>query len=243
MGARINPQARFDRLEQEGQQKIKAQQQGQRDAINRRFAALGLQGSGAAIKAEQQLGRDTAAQQSQLRGQVNTLREEDTMRRQELDDARKFAREERLGSQDFGASQAALARDFASGESRLQRDFASGEAQKQRDYGTSERLSTQEFAAEQRALDEKFKLKLDDRAGMRFNKQLRQADKQFKKQLELDRYVTEINRGFAEAEANRPGMIGGILQDLGVSGGNTQKIQQGLNVLNPIGGASLGSMW
>lgn len=225
MGQRVPPSAneRFSRAERRGVQQARAESQGQREALNRRFAALGLQGSGAAIKAEQQLGKQTAQRVDDVRGRIADAREQQDFQREQIQEGRRFQTAEREASQAFGAEQAALGREFAAGESRkgrsfqagqarLGRDFASSEAGKQRSFAASESALGRDFARESRDLDLAFKEKLSMRQQKQFYKQINEQARQFDEQLDLDRWVSEINRQNAAQAArdSKSGLFGSL---------------------------------
>jgi hypothetical protein len=111
MGLRIDPNARFEREKQRARQEETGRQQLAREAIARKFAAQGLQGSGADIRITQQAQEEGAKRLSERFGEIESRQEAEALQRQQIEETRKFAREERLGSQQFAAEQARLGRE------------------------------------------------------------------------------------------------------------------------------------
>ena len=202
--APLNEGARFERLRGQAKQEVTAQTEQQKDALARRFAALGRGSSGAAIKSQAQVEQSgQEALQKRFEG-IQNVQEQEQLRKQEVEEGRQFSRGEREASQLFGSEQAKLGREFssterekgqgfaaqqaelqrkfASGEALTQREFAALEAAKGRDFSTKERLSSQDFAGMQAQLSR-------DLQSSQFGKQMDLALEQFA----LDKRVTEYN--------------------------------------------------
>ena len=192
MGNRIDPGARFKRLRDETKQQVTADTQAQQDALKRRFAKLGLSGSGAAIKTQQQLQKQSGERLDKALGQVSSLEEQEALRRQEIAEGRDFARSEREAAQQFAAEQSEAQRGFLRGERLGSQRFASGEAALQRTFTDQQRIKGEQF--------QKF---LDRSADDRFTRQLEQQAEQFERQFALDEEVTRFNQSLAQAEANK----------------------------------------
>lgn len=213
----IDPTARFERQRQLAKQEQGAATQQAQDAMARRYAAMGRTNSGAAIKGERMLQQQSNdVLQKRLQG-IQDSQDTEELRRQEIDDARKFQTSEREASQGFsrgereagqlfGADQAKLAREFATSERLGGQAFQSGEAGKQREFITKERLGSQEFATGERKAGQLF---AHEQAGLQRgfqamlqNESLRQQASQFDKQFELDQRVTQFNMDMADNESN-----------------------------------------
>lgn len=192
MGQRIDPAKRFDRLRKDTKQQVSSDVQQQQQALQRRFAKLGLTGSGAQIKAQQQAEQAGGERLDKALGQVASLEEGEALRRQEVQEGREFARGEREASQAFAAEQAGLGREFSRKERIGSQAFASGEAELQRRFSDSQRVANQEFQ----------KI-LEAGAEDRFTRQLAQQADQFDRQFALDEEVTRFNQALAQAEANK----------------------------------------
>ena len=193
-------ESKYDILRRRAQQTVGAQQQQESDVLKRRFSALGMGGSGNAIKAEmqsQEKARDQLAQTSENIGFQEAAEQE---RKAETEANRKFAREERLGSE-----------KFSSGESALARRFAADEANRMRKFQTSERLGSQEFSAQQARYQADLQTKM-------FYKQLKQQNQQFNKSMAFEdrKFLEEIrvndfNMKMAAKMANEKGMFDKLL--------------------------------
>lgn len=224
----IDPTARFERQRQLAKQEQGAATQQAQDAMARRYAAMGRTNSGAAIKGERMLQQQSnEALQKRLQG-IQDSQDTEELRRQEIDEGRKFQTSEREASQGFsrgereagqlfGADQAKLAREFATSERLGGQDFQSGEAAKQRGFisgereagqkfQTSERLSSQDYATLERKAGQLF---AHEQAGLQRgfqamlqNESLKQQAAQFDKQFELDQRVTQFNMDMADNESN-----------------------------------------
>lgn len=213
MGTRIDPNARFDRVEKEQTQKARADAEEAKQAMKRRFASQGLSGSGAAIKVDRQVDRETGERLDNVRGQVANMREGEALRRQEVEDQRTFQSSEAQKGRDFVAGESGLQRAFMRDESGLQRSFMRDERLGSQGFAASEAGKQRDFSAEMRQKDEDFKTKISWRQDRQFNKQLRQQAAQFERQMSLDEENSEFNRVMAEKMFNKKGfhdrMLGG----------------------------------
>ncbi len=137
------------------------------EALRRRFASMGAQNSGAALKTEQNVNRAGAQRLQQAYGQldINRLGEEQAMEEAqkqrdwgstEAEKGRTFATGERLGGQAFMSGEAEKGRSFATSERLGGQTFMSGEAEKQRGFATSERERGQEFLAGENVLQRQY---------------------------------------------------------------------------------------
>ena len=165
-------------------------QQGE-NALNRRFASLGLSGSGAAISASLQ-NKQKAAELGQRA--MNDISNQETQ-------ANLASAEAEKGRQ-FQAGEAEKGRQFAAGESRLGREFGAGEAEKGRQF--QQGLANQDINLKREFFNTEQGNKL---------KQLDLAERSF--QLEKD--AQEFNKRLAEIQSaqntdvmarNRQGLLG-----------------------------------
>ena len=151
-----DPNARFDRARQQAKRDVTGQTQQNEEALKRRFASLGMQNSGAAIKQEQvSKEQGQGVLQRRLEG-IQGQQEEETQRRDEIKQAREYATSERVAGQAFGAEQAGIGRSFAAEQSGLGRSFAAEQADLQRGFTTGEREAGQAFGAEQAGIQRGF---------------------------------------------------------------------------------------
>ena len=150
--------SQFDVARKKADQAETANLQTARDAIARRTAMGGSGFHGVGIKAEQDAVDQSARRRADANEAINAAESADLERKAEVEAGRKFAREERLGSQEFSSGESALQRRFATQErlggqefageqARLGREFQHGERLGSQEFATGERLSGQEFAA------------------------------------------------------------------------------------------------
>lgn len=195
--------------------------QGQKDALKRRFAALGSINSGAAIK-QDQLAEESGQQNLTNANQnIDASQAQEKQRIAEVNQGQEFAKSERLGSQEFAGGQAELGRKFQTSERLGGQDYASMQADLQRKFQTGERLSSQDFANLQRlgsqefshgeneanrflqnqqyTQDLQFRQKVSDQQNEQFDKQYGLATKQFI----ADQATTDFNKRLAEQAANQ----------------------------------------
>jgi hypothetical protein len=154
----------FDLARKRAEQRANAEQQQQDDALKRRFAAMGGLNSGAYIKQQSVQADDAAKRRADVMEGIDVAESNEAQRQREVQEGREFARSERLGSQDFSASQADLQRKYQTGErlgaqdfSKSERlggqDFASGESALARLFAQRERESSQEWQGGQNELN------------------------------------------------------------------------------------------
>ncbi len=132
------PTNQFDVARKRAQQQAAQAVQGQQEALQRKFASLGNLQSGAAIK-QQQLAAEKGQEQLQgVNEGIDAAEMADQQRKQELAQQQQFAREERLGSQEFAGGQSALARALQ--ESQFGKSLAeqvAGRTQQGEQFGLS----------------------------------------------------------------------------------------------------------
>lgn len=138
------------RQEQLGQ--VNAAAQEQQDVIQRRFAALGAQGSGAQFGLQQKSAEQAAAQRRNV--------EQDILGQQiaaaEPDLARRFAAEQAQLGREFGTQERLGSEKFQTGQLSQQQQFAGEQAGLGRQFQTQERVGSQQFAGEQAKLGREF---------------------------------------------------------------------------------------
>ena len=220
MGMRIDPDARFKRLREQAKSEVGSERQRAEEALKRRFASQGLGSSGAAIKAEQQVGKQAESALARRIGNIESAQESDALRRQEIKEGREFARGEREAGQSFAAGQSELARKFARGERLSSQEFAD----LQREKG-------QTFAAAQNKMARDLQRKAQELQSSQFGQQMEMAKRQF----ELDEEVTRFNMDLAKQNSGG----GGFLDDIG-QGFSINNIKEGLKN-NPFQFTQVGS--
>lgn len=198
-------QKQFDPMRRRLQQQEAANLQTQKDALARRAAASGGGPSGAFVKQEQ-LASDASARRLQDANEgVDAQFQAALNQERQVQAGRDFAREERIGSQDFSAKQGAIQRKWQSGEAATQRGWQTGERMSSQDFSASERYAAQKFADKQRRYGERFQG--GQAAADRAIRQQAMAiqETQFAKQLELamaqfdwEKIVDQWNKDLAD---------------------------------------------
>lgn len=149
------------RQEQLGQ--VNAAAQEQQDVIQRRFASLGAQGSGAQFGIQQKAAEQAAAQRRNVEqdvlGQEVQAMEPDLQRRFAAEQAqlgREYGTQERLGSEKFQTGQLTQQQQFAGEQAKLGREFTTAERLAQQAYGSDEAGKARQFQAGQQLLQNTF---------------------------------------------------------------------------------------
>lgn len=181
MATPIDPDARFRRLKEQAKREGSSQIKQAEGALARRFAAQGLTGSGAQIKAEQQVRNEAQGAIGRRLGEIENLQESEALRRQEVEEGRKYQTSEREAGQ-----------KFASGQQSLQNKFQMGLLGKQ-----------QQFSAQQNELARQLQRKAMALQESQFGQQMDLAMRQFA----LDEEVTRANMDLAKSEANKKGLF------------------------------------
>ncbi len=187
------------------------------EALRRRFASMGAQNSGAALKTEQNVQRAGAQRLQQAYGQldINRLGAEQTMEEAqkqrdwgsgeaekqrgwgstEAEKGRTFATSERLGGQTFMSGEAEKQRGFTTEERVAGQTFLAGENVLQRQYGTREREASQIFSAGQ--LDKQIAAQLQN-----ILKQIGAQKDMFNKEYDLNKEIAYFNMYGAGGKPN-----------------------------------------
>lgn len=180
----------FDILRQQASQRSQGDAQKAQDALKRRFSALGASNSGAAIKAEQNVGQEALKQREAAIGNIDVAEAGEMQRQKEVQEGR-----------DFQITEAQKQRDFASGEAKVGREFEAGQA----DLG-------RRFQRELFDKESVFKNKVFDfESGMKakeFDLALREFDR--------DSQITAFNQALAMSEAPDRGAFYESLHQLGL---------------------------
>lgn len=205
--------AQFKVAKEKASQETNAQKQSAQDAINRRFAAMGMGNSGAAIK-QQRLIEDAAAKNlNAATADINAAEQAERARQFDITDARNYQTQEREASQKYATGERLGSQEFARGERVETNAFARQMQEMQNAFAKGERISSQNFTKEQQLMmndfnqrmqksQNSFAAKMDVRAGYRFARQLRQQQDQFEKTLAAEKEVNEFNKQMA---SKKPG--------------------------------------
>lgn len=192
----IDPNARFDRQRGIAKQEQTAANQEAKDAMARRFAAMGRSNSGAAIKSERIVDKEgNDALQKRLTS-IQDVQETDQLRRQEIEEGRKYQTSEREAGQGFLSTQNQLGREFTTSERLGSQGFAGEQALKQRDFITKERMAGQDFSKGERVAGQEFSMG-ESKLMRDFQAMQNQANRTLQR-LAMDQSVSQFDRSFAE---------------------------------------------
>lgn len=212
----------FKQKRAEGLGQVAAQGQEQQDVIQRRFASLGAQGSGAQFGIAQKAQEAQAAQarqiQNDIMGQEIAAAEPDLARRFQAEQTKlgqEYGTQERLGQQQFAGEQAESGRKFqaeqqlaqnifASGEAALGRKFTSEEQAKQNQFLAGQSQASRDLQAKMAADDLALKKSMADMQNATTKEQLAMAAEQYKLDKEttaFNKYVSLITMGFSRIDA------------------------------------------
>lgn len=206
--APIDPNARFQRQKDIAKQEQNAETQAAKDAMARRFAATGRLNSGAALKKEtqiNQLGGD--ALQRRLQG-IQDSQDTEALRRQEIEEARKFQSSEREASQMFGRGEREASQGFASEQANIGRNFATAERKGSQDFSKEMNKDQQSFSREERQSGQQFQSWQNELSRSLQRLAMDTQVSQFNQQFSEDKRVTDFNMKMAEAEANKKDIFG-----------------------------------
>jgi len=202
-GNMVDPSARFQRLRQRAKQEQGAQTQAQQEALQRRFAALGQQGSGADIKTQMLAEEAGQKQLGRVQEGIMSAEEEDILRRQEIEKQRQFQASEAEKGRQFAAEQAEIARQAGIEQLGVQQEFAAEQAKLGRDFQSSEALKARTQQAEQ------FKQSFEESI-KQFEAQMDLAQQQFAEEIRINNKNLKIQQD----AMNDPGLLGGLLKDI-----------------------------
>lgn len=191
---------RYGLLSKQMERQETQQTEQEKEALRRRFAAMGGLGSGASIKAESLAGEAGARRLSQARMSLESERLREEQQQEELEKQRQFQKSERLGSQQFATQQAEMDRQFSSSERQAQQYWAAQQALLGREFTAEEARKMREM--QQSQFDAANKLAFDE--------------------FEFNKLVTQGNERRADREADKPGksMLEEIFGKISLNPGN-----------------------
>lgn len=226
--------AMFEQARKKAQQETMAGKQQANEAIQRRFAQLGMQGSGEAIKQQQVLEQKSQEQLGERFGAIDAAKQQEQARQADIQEARQFQVGEREAQQKYATGERLASQGFMSGERVAANAFADLMMKKQQAFAKGERLDSQKYAAEQQKLAQLFTAqqqdkqnafaeKMDAIQGTRWYEQLKFAKQQF----EFEKEIQNFNKAMAESEYNKQSWFDRI----GTGGTNVWKgLTQGENL-------------
>jgi hypothetical protein len=202
-GPNMEGMEEFDVQRKRATQQNAAAVQGQKDALKRRFAALGNVNSGAAIKQENLAVDSGQRRLADTNEGIDAAQRAEIRRRVETDEGRKFQTSERIGGQDFVAGQADLGRKFQTGERIGSQDFARGERLSGQDFASNEAQMARDAQAAQFKAAQDIQKKQMATAGAQFERQFGFSQDQFAH----EKYIDEQNLKLANKMANEKDFI------------------------------------
>lgn len=176
------PLPEFDVQRKKVEQRIGADTQGQQDAVQRRLAASGMLNSGAAIKQQNIIAQQGAAQREDALQGVDAAEIGEQQRRQEIQDNRDFAANESKLGRDFQGQESAMARALQG--SQFDRNFEQQGSQFDRNFAQQGDQFGKQFGLSEKQFDLQNKQYLDDKMNTDINKGISFAnldDKQIEK--------------------------------------------------------------
>lgn len=183
---------RFEKAKSRAKQETFASKQAAQEAINRRFAQMGMQGSGAAIKQQSLIDQQSEEELGKRLEGISGMQEQELSRQNEIKQAREYQTKEREAGQEYGSSMLKKQQDYATKEREAGQGFASAMNKEAQDHAS--RMQDKQYI---------FSQFMDDRQGDRFNIQM-QAERD---KLDYDKVIGEFNMKMANAEAGKKDMF------------------------------------
>jgi hypothetical protein len=204
--------SQFDVARKRVQEQSASNLQSRKDALARRFAALGNLEGGARLKIEQKVADEESQNLARANEGVDAAQNAELGRRREVIQGQQFATSEREGNQKFAGEQSAMQRAWGTGEREAGQKFAVGEREAGQTYASGE--AEKQRAVQQTQFDKQYGLATDQFAA---------SKEQFEKTYQLEQKTTEANMRLQEKLANEKGLFEGI----GAGGTNIWKGIQG----------------
>jgi hypothetical protein len=209
--------AMFEQARKKASQETTAGKQAANEAIQRRFAQLGMQGSGEAIKQQQVVEQKSQEQLGNRFGEIQAAESAEKGRQADIQEARKFAVGEREAQQKFATGERVSSQSFSDLMLKKQQAFAKGERIDSQAYASEQAALGREFADWQQRKQNQFARTLDDAQGRRWAQQFKEQQRQFDKNFEYEKMINDFNMKMAESEANKKDIFGRI-GDMGTGG-------------------------
>lgn len=189
--------SKYDVLRTRARQDANTAAQQNVGALQRRFAAQGMVNSGEAIKQEQ-LAREASDKGAEQAGQnIDFAQAQEQQAAQDAENQRSFAREERLGGQEFQAGEAEKARGFSKNLFDIEQKF------KEKQQSFTESSFNKQFDEGVRNSDRNYDL---EREAQSFNEEV--AKGKYDKKSLMDQlsdpqnWVNYISGGYSAAPGN-----------------------------------------
>lgn len=188
----FDPMSRFDKARSQAKQETFASKQAAQEAINRRFAQMGMQGSGASIKQQSLIDQQSEEELGKRLEGISGMQEQEVSRQNEIKQAREYQTKEREAGQEYGSLMLKKQQDYATKEREAGQGFAGAMNKEAQDHAG--RMQDKQYT---------FSQFMDDRQGDRFNIQM-QAERD---KLDYDKVIGEFNMNMAKSEAGKKDMF------------------------------------
>lgn len=200
--------AMFEQARKKAQQETTAGKQQANEAIQRRFAQLGMQGSGEAVKQQQVVEQKSQEQLGERFGAIDAAKQQEQARQADIQEARQFAVGEREAQQKYATGERVAAQSFSDLMLKKQQAFARGERLDSQKYAAEQQKLAQLFTAQQQDKQNEFAKYLDSEQGQRWKQQFEESIRQFGESIALEKDAMEFNKAMANAEANKKDIFG-----------------------------------
>lgn len=184
----FDPMSRFDKARSQAKQETFASKQAAQEAINRRFAQMGMQGSGASIKQQRLIDQQSEEELGKRLEGISGMQEQEVSRQNEIKQAREYQTKEREAGQEYGSSML-----------KKQQDYATQEREAGQGYASAQSKAAQDFAASQQEKQNAFAQTMDGVQGGRFAEQMKLERDKF----DYDKVIGEFNMKMANSEAGK----------------------------------------
>lgn len=195
----IDPMSRFEKAKSQAKQETFASKQAAQEAINRRFAQMGMQGSGAAIKQQSLIDQQSEEELGKRLEGISGMQEQEIARQNEIKQAREFQTKEREASQGFATQERMAGQDFGNLMLQKQQDYGTREREAGQGFVSAQTKSAQDYAASQQEKQNTFAKSMDEIQGNRFAEQMKLERDKF----DYDKIIGDFNMKMANSEAGK----------------------------------------
>lgn len=189
----FDPMSRFEKAKTRAKQETFASKQAAQEAINRRFAQMGMQGSGASIKQQNLIDQQSEEELGKRLEGISGMQEQEIGRLNEIKQAREYQTKEREAGQEYGNLML-----------KKQQDYATQEREASQGYASAQSKAAQDFAASQQEKQNNFAQTMDNVQGGRFAEQMKLERDKF----DYDKVIGEFNMNMAKSEAGKQDIFG-----------------------------------
>lgn len=200
----IDPMSRFEKAKSQAKQETFASKQAAQEAINRRFAQMGMQGSGAAIKQQSLIDQQSEEELGKRLEGISGMQEQEIARQNEIKQAREFQTKEREASQGYATQERMAGQEYGNLMLQRQQDYATREREAGQGFVSAQTKSAQDYAASQQEKQNTFAKSMDEIQGNRFAEQMKLERDKFN----YDKVIGDFNMNMAKSEANKQDIFG-----------------------------------